>query len=264
MSNPLGFRTVGFREWPLSDALAALGRLGYDGVELCLEHPEMRPEQLDAPACRRWAGAAAAAGLRVASVSYHGDGEDHAQRARNQVQAVDVAANCGATVLILNSEKIIPGEADRQAAEFAELLRTQILPRAADRGVRVGLEPEPGQFLHGSAELQRLIAELDHPALGANLDVGHAWLTDADLLQTVRDLAPRLWHLHWEDFPAGEHQHLVPGTGDMPLPALHATLREVGYQGYYTVDLFRITEDPLRFARESLTAMRALLGTEGG
>jgi sugar phosphate isomerase/epimerase len=50
----------------------------------------------------------------------------------------------------------------------------------------------------------------------------------------------------------------------MPLPALHATLGEVGYRGYYTVDLFRITEDPLRFARESLTAMRALMGTEGG
>lgn len=264
MSNPIGFRTVGFREWALPEALRALGQLGYDGVELCLEHPAMRPERLDTATCRDWAGQTADAGLAVASVSYHGDGEDHESRAANQVEAVRIAADLGATVLILNAEKTLAGQEAAQWAEFAALLRDYILPRAADLGLKVGLEPEPGLFLHGSADLLRLITELDHPALGANLDVGHAWLTDDDLMTSTRDLGPRLWHLHWEDFPAGIHQHLVPGTGDMPLDALHGVLRGVGYTGYYTVDLFRITDDPLRYATDSLAATRALFTAHGG
>lgn len=264
MNNPVGFRTVGFREWDLSLALSALAQLGYDGVELCLEHPTMRPERMDTEACRRWADATAATGLAVASVSYHGDGEDHVSRATNQVEAVRIAADLGAHVLILNAETLLPGREADQWAEFAALLREQVLPRAADRGLKVGLEPEPGHFLHGTADLLRLLAELDHPALGANLDVGHAWLTDQDLQQTVRQLAPRLWHLHWEDFPAGQHEHLVPGTGDMPLHALHAVLGQVGYAGYYTVDLFRITADPLRYAADSLAALRAMFAASGG
>ena len=56
----------------------------------------------------------------------------------------------------------------------------------------------------------------------------------------------------------------MPGTGDMPLAGLHAVLQAVGYEGYYTVDLFNITEDPERHARESLGATRAMLDRTGG
>jgi sugar phosphate isomerase/epimerase len=263
MTSKVGFRTAGFRDWDLRQALECLGAIGYDGVELCLEHPQTRPETIRQEGCFGWARAAAEAGLEIASVSYHGDGEEYASRAENQVRAVEIAAQCGATVLILNGERAIEGREAEQWDAFAAHLRTRILPRAGDLGVLVGLEPEPGHYLHSSADLLWLVAEVGHPALGANLDVGHAWLTDPDLPRTIRDLAPRLWHLHWEDFPTGEHRHLVPGTGDMPLAAVHAALREAGYAGYYTVDLFNIADDPETPARESLGAVRALLQAGG-
>ncbi|NPV48909.1 MAG: sugar phosphate isomerase/epimerase [Armatimonadetes bacterium] len=262
MVGRVGFRTAGFRGWPLRQALQCLRDLGYDGVELCLEHPDMRPETLSADACIRWSEAVAETGLDIASVSYHGDGEPDDARSANQVRAVHITADCGAKLLILNGQKAVPGKELEQWRAFVRHLRDRVLPLAADLGIRVALEPEPGHFLHASSDLLRLLAELGSPAAGANLDVGHAWLTDPDVLNTVQELKPWLYHIHWEDMPAGEHRHLVPGTGDMPLDALHEALTAVGYSGYYTVDLFDIADDPKTPARRSLAALRKMFGRE--
>ena len=103
----------------------------------------MRPERLDDDACRRSAALTVAAGLQVASVSYHGDGDDHVERAANQVRAARVAAQLGAEVLILNGEKAIPGDEASQWEDLITHLRDRVMPLAADLGLKVGLEPEP-------------------------------------------------------------------------------------------------------------------------
>ena len=257
--NKIGFRTVGFRNWPLQQALQAIGRAGYDGVELCLEHPDMRPEALPLEHCPVILEQVRAAGLEVASVSYHGDREEPVSRAANQLRSIQIAHALGSDILILNSQHVLEGQRERQWADFVTQLRQTLLPAALEAGVALAIEPEPGMSVHGTTEMLQLLREVDHPALGVNLDLGHAWLTDADLLQSIRDLAPYLVHLHWEDFPAGQHQHLVPGEGDMPLAQICAVLREIGYQGYYTIDLFNIADDPEPVAEASLKATRALL-----
>lgn len=193
----IGFRTAGYREWPLQKAIQSIAAIGFDGVELCLEHPELRPETLDASQCGKVAAMADDCGLEIASVSYHGDREDHAQRAQNQLSSILLTAALGARILILNGEHVVAGQAEVQWTEFVRHLRETLLPTAVDHGVLLALEPEPGMYLNGTTEMLLLLAECDnHPALGINLDIGHAWLTDADLLQSVRDLKDRIFHLH--------------------------------------------------------------------
>ncbi|MGE5531118.1 MAG: sugar phosphate isomerase/epimerase family protein [Bacteroidota bacterium] len=260
--NKIGFRTVGFRGWPLERALQAIAAIGYDGAELCLEHPQMRPEALPLDECGRIAGIVRATGLEIASVSYHGDREEHCARLTGQLRAIEITQALGSEILILNSEHVIAGQEKYQWDTFVREPREELLPAALEAGVALAIEPEPGMYVHGSREMLALIEEVDHPALAVNLDIGHAWLTDDDLLQSIRNLAPHLVHLHWEDFPAGEHKHLVPGEGDMPLAEIHRTLREIGYDGYYTIDLFNIADDPESYARASLGPTQTLL--QGG
>jgi sugar phosphate isomerase/epimerase len=262
--NRIAFRTAGFREWPIAEALTALGELGYWGVELCLEHPDMRPESLSFDRCAEIADLVTQAGLQIASVSYHGDREEPVQRRANQLRAIALTFALGSDLLILNAEHLREGEAQRQWDDFAATLDGSLLPAAAAAQVNLALEPEPGMFLHGTAEMLRLLDELPHPRLGCNLDIGHAWLTDDDLGASVAALGDRIFHVHWEDFPTGEHKHLVPGTGDMPLGAIHQALGAVGYDGPYTVDLFNITDDPVAYARASLIALHDFLAAEGG
>lgn len=260
--NKIGFRTVGFRNWPLDKALQAIGNAGFDGVELCLEHPDMRPEALPLEHCPTILDLVRSAGLEIASVSYHGDREEPLARAANQLRSIEITQALGCDILILNSQHIIEGQQERQWAQFVDHLRQTLLPAAMEAGVALAIEPEPGMFIHGTAEMLRLLKDVDHPALAINLDIGHAWLTDDDLLQSVRDLAPHLVHLHWEDFPAGEHKHLIPGEGDMPLSDIYGVLQDIGYEGYYTIDLFNIADDPEAVAQASYKATRALVQPE--
>ena len=256
----IGFRTVGFREWPVTQALTELARLGYDGVELCLEHPEMRPEELSEAQAAALAVAVRDLGLEIASVSYHGDRDEPSLRLDNQLRSIALTRAMGSDLLILNTPRRAPEHAAEQWHETVLWVEGALLPAAEQAQVRLAFEPEPDLILHGTAEMLRLLSHLPHPLLGVNLDIGHAWLTDGDVAHSVRQLAPWLWHVHWEDFPEGEHRHLPPGEGDMPLGEIRAALQEIGYGGYYTVDLFNITDDPLRYAAVSLAAMKESFG----
>jgi len=255
----IGFRTAGFREWPLPQALRELARLGYEAVELCLEHPDMRPEHLSDDAAAALATTARGLGLEIASISYHGDADEPQQRRANQLRSIGLTAAMGCDLLILNTPRQVAGIEAEQWRELVSWLEQSLLPEAERCGVRLAFEPEPGLVLHGLREMLQLLSHLPHPRLGVNLDLGHAWLTDASVPDTVRQLAPWLWHVHFEDFPAGEHRHLPPGEGDMPLGEIHAALQQAGYDGPYVIDLFNITDDPVKHAATSLTATRALL-----
>jgi len=258
----IGFRTVGFREWPLHRALQELSRLGYDGVELCLEHPVMRPERLSDAGAAAVATTVRALGLDIASVSYHGDADEAELRRDNQLRSIALTAVMGSDLLVLNAPRQVAGAEAEQWHEFVSWVEEGLLPEAERHGVRLAFEPEPGLVLDGVTETLKLLSHLPHPLLGVNLDIGHAWLTDESVPDTVRQLAPWLFHIHFEDFPRGEHRHLPPGEGDMPLGEIHAALQEVAYAGPYVIDLFNITDAPLDYARRSLAATRRLL--EGG
>lgn len=254
-----GFRTAGYREWSVEDAFASIARCGFDGVEICLEHPGARPESMTLSQASDIARRACDAGLQVASVSYHADFEEDLPREQNQRRAVGLTRPLGAEVLILNARKAQPGAEAKQWAAFCRLLE-RLLPAAETEDIYIALEPEPGHFLNGTAEMLRLLQEIPHPRLGVNLDVGHAFLTDEDVCQSIRSLGPRIVHTHVEGMPAGEHRHLVPGEGDLDLRAVRDALGEVGYAGFYTVDLFNIAQAPEDWARRSREGLRQVLG----
>ncbi len=252
-----GFRTAGYHEWTLRDALSSISGAGFDGVEICLEHPESRPGDMSAQRAREIASLASDAGLGVASVSYHGDFEDDATRRENQAKAVELTAHMGSRVLILNAQK---AEADRLQTQWDDMRRRLdvLLPAAEINSVFVALEPEPGHFLHSSADMKRLLDQVAHPNLAVNLDVGHAFLTDPDLGDTINNLGRAIVHTHVEGMPADRHEHMVPGEGDLDLGLVWNCLEAIGYEGYYTVDLFKIADDPDGYARRSMAALRRI------
>lgn len=258
-ANRFGFRTAGFRDWSFGEAVAAIARAGYAGVEVCLEHPECRPEALEEPAAREITRVLAEHGVACASVSYHGDFEPPGERAENQLRAVRLTPQLGADVLILNAEKAEPDRLQEQWDDLKGRLE-QLLSAAEPAGTRIALEPEPGHFLHSCADMQRLMDEIGHPLLAVNLDVGHAYLTDDDLAGAIARLGTRIVHTHVEGMPAGEHRHLVPGEGDLDLRQVKAALEAIGYTGWLTVDLFRIGDDPEGFAQRSFAALQTIFG----
>ena len=59
-------------------------------------------------------------------------------------------------------------------------------------------------------------------------------------------------HYHLEDIAATRvHQHLVPGCGAIDFTATLAAIRDTGYDGWLTVELYPYLDDPDAAAREA-------------
>ncbi len=258
MPEPIAFRTIGFRRHPAREAIRRIAAAGYDGVEVCLEHPGLQPEELTEARCRGLADLAAASGMEIATVSYHGDRDPLAVRWQRVLRAVELTPAFGCRVLIANSPRPGPDAPGDLGNQFYDELARQ-LERAEALGVTVAIEPEPGLLVHGCEEMLALIDRMGSDALKVNLDVGHAFLTEDDLPGAIERLGPHIVAAHFEDMPAGVHRHLVPGEGDMDLPSVLESLRAAGFDGWLTVDLFDIADEPDEAARASIRAMRDLV-----
>jgi len=258
------FRTSGWRYWPLELCLSELSAIGYGAVEFCLEHPDAAPRSMTPDRCKALVALLQRNNLGLSSVSFHGKREHPALKAEYTRRLVDVATlmrDAGAEVEVLVVGSCLPGrDAADEAARFERIvgLMTEICPVAADRGFVVALEPEPDTVIEGTAAMDRLLNAVDHPALKVNLDLGHAEVTEGDVAGAIRHFANVLAHVHVEDIKDRVHVHLVPGEGDIDLPAAFRLLSEVGYRRPLTIDLFNINDDAVGWAR------RAYVGLLGG
>ena len=90
-----------------------------------------------------------------------------------------------------------------------------------------------GFFLATAAAGRALCEVVGHPRVGLLLDTAHMTIEEKSLAAAVRAAGPWLRHLH-----APESDRGTPGTGLVDWAALFRALREVGYDGWATIESF--------------------------
>jgi len=96
--------------------------------------------------------------------------------------------------------------------------------------------------------------------IGLNFDVGHAYCVSEDLTRSIVRLTPHIRHYHLEDIAATRgHRHLVPGTGAIDFALVVAAIRQTGYNGWLTVELYPFQDDPDAAARQALEVLQPLV-----
>jgi len=94
-------------------------------------------------------------------------------------------------------------------------------------------------------DLAKLIDDINHPAVKAIADLANAVMGCEDPVLLVRVLGNRIRHVHTGDNEGGVlFQHLTPGKGKVPYAECYRALKEIGYEGYVSVEIFN-PEDPL-------------------
>jgi sugar phosphate isomerase/epimerase len=142
---------------------------------------------------------------------------------------------------------------------FVEELKP-VLEHAEKENVLLLIEPEPGLLIETADQFLELMRHLDSPAVGLNFDIGHFYCVGDDPAATVHRLAPYIRHFHLEDIARTRvHHHLVPGEGAIDFAGTLQAIREIGYEGWITIELYPYTEDPDAAARLSWDRVNALL-----
>lgn len=253
-------RTQPLKGFSIYECLRMLQQAGFDGVELCLENDDVRPEVLDASLARRVGETVRELGLTPFSVSYHQDYIYNGQLFDLTRKVIPLVRAFGTDVLVISGTRARTGdraEWERMVARTRELVQV-----AEEQGVTLAEEFEP-HFIVGSTEhLLRLFDEIPSPALAANLDLGHVFLCDPDPVEAIHALGSKIVHGHVENMAAGVHRHLLPHEGDMDLRVYLRALEQVGFQGGLALDLYDV--DYAAVAPAALAYLRGLVNEEGG
>ena len=164
---------------------------------------------------------------------------------------------------------IVNGDPTPAAGLEAEWPRTvervrRLTELAEGVDITLAVEPDfvPGFTVASSADFERLVNEVNSPALKLNFDTNHAAITEEDYLYWLRRLSDYVVLLHLSDSKNRKHGHLIPGDGELDWTEMKATLDEIGYRSCYVVDIFSDWDTPDVTAGRSLVALKRLWGLE--
>ncbi|WP_307827918.1 sugar phosphate isomerase/epimerase family protein [Nocardioides sp. SYSU D00038] len=272
----LGYGLNGFAGHRLADACAVVAGLGYEGVALTLDQPHLDPFADDAAAqVDRARTALERHGLAVVIETgsryvldpwrkheptlVSDDGRE--RRVELLRRAVRIGHELGAEAVSCWSGTL-PAEAssDDGWSRVVDGLGP-VLDLAAELGVTLCFEPEPGMFVatvDDALELRRRLGEPEH--LRLTLDLGHLVCNEPrPAADSVRVAGPLIGNVQVDDMVRDVHEHLELGTGELDLDAVLGALVDTGYDGLASVELPRHSHAAPAVARSSLAALRASL-----
>jgi sugar phosphate isomerase/epimerase len=275
----LAFSTNAYTRFTLIEALRGINSAGFTGVEILADTPHAYPATTDMVQTARIRVELDRLGLIVSNVNancsfgYWKDAppepyfepslispnpKHRADRTELIFKTLDFAKALDARNISITSGRCLGGmPPDKAAVQLRESL-LPILDRADQLNIDVGIECEPGLFLEYSSELREWIDRLNHPRLGANLDLGHSQVAGENPADAIELLQNRIWNLHVEDIPGRKHYHLIPGEGSMPWQQIFHALRKIRYERFMTVELYTHTQDPQLAAEKSHAFLKTL------
>jgi sugar phosphate isomerase/epimerase len=161
-------------------------------------------------------------------------------------RAIDGAAELGTDVLVLVCGPAPDRDIDA-ARRMVEGGIEALLPYAAERGVRLAIEPLHPMFAGDRsvivtlAEANGILERLDSPQAGVVIDVYHVWW-DASVYAEIGRARGRILGFHVSDWLAPPPDVLLGrglmGDGVIEIGRLRAAVEAAGYDGPIEVEIF--------------------------
>lgn len=256
-----------FQDWKVDDAFAFIREVGYDGVEIAPFTLAERVEQITPEERQHLRQLAARLGLSIVGLHWllvsppglHLTIPDDAVRERTKAyfrELIQLCSDLGGSIMVVGSPKqrsLVEGDTYEGAWQRAKAFFADLLPLAEKSGVTLCIEALPNEtnFIPTLDEALRFVREINHPNLQTMVDVKSACAEGLALDEAVRKVAPHLRHVH-----ANDANRRGPGMGDTDFTPLAKALKEIGYDGYVSVEVFDFSPGAERIAKESLAYLR--------
>ena len=258
------------KEYPLWEVLQFAVEAGFPGVELVEGWPQggyPRAEEEKRVAALR--GLYDRYGLRIYSFQ-NGGGDAHAADPERRKRWLEEFTARVRLAKLLGCDFIghwpgggLEGNAGTDAA-IGNLVKSyrDAASACADAGLYMSFEIEPPFVFNTPEHLERILAEVDHPACKTNYDQSHFDLMwgskgrPAEMLKRIG--AKHIGHVHLTDTDGtlfgGTSKHIACGDGHCGTAAALQVLYDGGYQGWVMVDAWKI-EDPYDACRKGKKAV---------
>jgi sugar phosphate isomerase/epimerase len=257
-----------FKVWKLEDTFRYAKAAGYDAIELAPFTIANSVQDISPGERKSIRELAARTGLEIAGIHWvlvkpeglymnHPDAALRKRTADYFVELVDFCADVGGKVMVVGSPKqrnVLPevsiGDATRWAAETFEAS----VRRAEKREVTICFEPlapTETNFINTAEAALQFVQQIPSKAFQIILDVKAMCSEQKPIPQIIRELWPRFAHFH-----ANDANLKGPGFGEVDFRPIAAALKEVGYQGYVSVEVFKFEEGPEVIATKSIEYLK--------
>jgi sugar phosphate isomerase/epimerase len=257
-----------FQGWKIDDIFKYAAKLGYAGVEIAPFTLANSVTEIASGERQRIREAADRSGIEIAGIHWvlvkpEGLYINHSDRAVRERTAeyfrslVEFCADLGGKVMVVGSPKqrnVLPGVSPQQAWDWAAGTLRSAIVEAEQRGVTICLEPlasSETNFINTAAEAIRFVLEMRSRNFKIILDVKAMCSEAKPIPQLIRESWPYFAHFH-----ANDKNFKGPGFGEVDFRPIAEALKEVGYRGFVSVEVFKFDEGPAEIAVRSLKTLR--------
>lgn len=261
-----------FQGWKIEDAMSHAKRAGYDGIEIAPFTLAKSVTDIPTTERKRIRDAAARTGIEISGIHWvlvqteglHLNHPDTAVRGRTAeyfCALVEFCADLGGKIIVVGSPKqrnILDGVTAAQAWTWATETFRAAVQLAERRGVTICFEPlAPSEtnFVNTAEEGIRFAKQFNSPAMKIILDVKAMCSETKPIPQIIRESRGEFAYFH-----ANDRNLKGPGFGDVDFVPIAAALREAGYDGYVSVEVFKFEEGPEVIAGKSIEYLKKTFG----
>lgn len=172
---------------------------------------------------------------------------------------LDLCSDLGGKVLVLGSPKqrsLSPGQTFEQAWNNAAESLESVLEKAGEMDLTICLEPlSPVEtdFINTVEQGMKMVRQINHPALKIHLDVKAMCSEPTPVADIIRSVgAGDVGHFHVNDANL-----YGPGMGDVDYGPIAEAVRDIGWDKWLSVEVFKYDPDPETIARKSIEYLRS-------
>ena len=256
-----------FGGWSWTATCRFVAGVGYQGIEIAPF--TFKPDVRDVTAAEREEirRLAAESGLEIVGLHWllaspkglHIHSRDAALRAQTveYLRAlIHFAGDVGAPLMVFGSpaqRRLEDGDREGAWSRTVDSY-LQVLPDLEARNVLLCQESLPApesDFILTAAEAAEMVRAVDHPRFRMMLDVKSMCSEAEPPAAIIKRFCGLTEHFH-----ANDANRRGPGFGDTDFLPIAAALRDCGYEGWVSVEVFDYSPDPETIARESLRYLK--------
>jgi sugar phosphate isomerase/epimerase len=259
-----------FEGRPMAEVCSVAKQLGYDGIEIAPFTLSASAEDISSRQRNQTRQILADHGLETVGLHWLFAGPKGLHitttddkiwgRTRDYLSCLlDLCSDLGGRVLVLGSPKqrsLPAGQTPEDGTARAVELLESVLNKAGELDLTICLEPlSPVEtnFINTVAEGMKIVRQINHPNLKIHLDVKAMCSEPTPVPDIIRSVqAEDIGHFHVND-----PNLYGPGMGDVDYGPIAEAIRDIGWDKWLSVEVFKYDPDPETIARRSIEYLRS-------
>ncbi|MCM8804463.1 MAG: sugar phosphate isomerase/epimerase [Candidatus Omnitrophica bacterium] len=260
-----------FNGWELKDIFEFIKRIGYEGLEIApftladdislvsetkIEEIKKLSDKTNIKIIGTHWLLVKPDGLSISSK----DKEIRERTSQYLCKLVEFTSKIGGEIMVFGSpkqRKINEGQTYNEVKEYLKELLIPVLEKCSEKKIYFCIEPlakTETNFINRAEEAIEIIEEIKHPNLKLHLDVKAMSDEGKPIPEIIKKSGKYLKHFHVND-----KNLLGPGFGEIDYKPIIDKLKEIGYSGWLSVEVFDFSPGPKVIAEKSLQYLKNFL-----